>query len=244
MTNGWVDKSDNGGLQIIRKGAWIPEGLKIRMNDWNPRTEFGQMLKDMLYLLPRENQMRWVEKANELLNGVAQWIVMESALSLKVLRHPNSDFLIPGSPIEDYGVVSRGVVTTTGVEQVADTFQSTTASMGLFFWHALGLSSAAEAVGNVGLTNEMTTAGYGSASRTSGTQTTGAAGPHVYETVATITIASVTSGTPMVIQEHGIFKSSAVASTGLWDRSLTGTQTLSTGDQLQTTYDLTISAGG
>jgi hypothetical protein len=125
---------------------------------------------------------------------------------------------------------------------LVDVFQSSAGGLS-FYYHALGLSTAAEAVGDVALGNEMTTAGYGSAARTSGTLATGAS-PNIFETVGVVTVDSVTSGTPMVIQEHGIFKSSAVASTGLWDRHLTGTQTLSTGDALTITYDLTVSAGG
>lgn len=229
----------SAGPTIITKDKWVPDGLQARLNQFSPKTQLGQYIKTLL-------SAGWgltVEQANELLDRVTQTVVMESQLAIKVLRGPWTDFGRPFG-VEDWGVVSRKVVTTTGVEQIVDTFQSTANSMGKFYYHAIGLSSAAEAVGNTALTNEMTTAGYGSAARSSGTQTTGAAGPHVYETVATITIDSVTSGTPMVIQEHGLFKSSAVASTGLWDRSLTGTQTLSTGDSITVTYDLTVNSGG
>lgn len=222
--------------QVLVKDKWIPEGLKERLRQFNPRTDLGQFVKALLqeWHLP-------VDQANELLNRVTQIVVMESQLAIKVLRNPMH---YGPNWVEDYGVVSRKVITTTGVEQIVDTFQSTTISMGRFFWHAFGLSTAAEAVGDVALGNEMTTAGYGSATRPEGTQTTGSAGPHVYETVATVTIDNVSSGTPMVIQEHGIFKTSGRGSTGLWDRSLTGTQTLSTGDSLQATMDLTVNSGG
>lgn len=224
---------------VIIKDKWVPPNLRERLAQFNPKTELGKYIKTLLWT-------GWgltVEQANELLDRVTQTVIMESQLAVRVLRGPWTDFGRPFS-VEDYGVVSRKVVTTTGVEQIVDTFQSTANSMGDFYYHALGLSSAAEAVGNTALTNEMTTAGYGSASRGEGTQTTGSAGPHVYETVATVTVDSVTSGTPMVIQEHGIFKTSGRGSTGLFDRSLTGTQTLSTGDSLQTTYQLTVNSGG
>lgn len=233
-------RPDEGmGLHIITKGAWIPDGLQARIKEFNPRTEFGALVKEILqkWYLP-------AEMANELLDRITSIVVMESQLAVKVLRNPNSPLLIGHNFVEDYGIVSRKVITTTGVERLVDVFQSSTANLGPFRWHALGLSSAAESTADTALTNELTTAGYGSATRSSGSQTTGSAGAHVYETVGTITIDSVTSGTPMVVQEHGIFQTSGRGSTGLWDRSLTGTQSLSTGDSLQGTYDLTISAGG
>lgn len=226
------------GLHIINKGAWVPDGLQARLAAYTPKSSLGALVKDLLghWYLP-------AEMANELLDKLADVIVLESRLAVAVLRGAHSPLRMGDVLREDHGVVSRRVITTTGVEMLVDVFQSS--GNGLSFkWHAIGLSSAAEAVGNTALTNEMTTAGYGSATRGQGTQTTGSAGAHVYETVATITIDSVTSGTPMVIQEHGIFKTSGVGSTGLWDRSLTGTQTLSTGDSIQVTYDLTINSGG
>jgi hypothetical protein len=220
------------------KDKWVPEGLMARLAAFDPRTELGKYIKTLL----TEGHLP-VEQANELLNRVAQTVVMESRLAIKVLRGPWSDLLIGNNYVEDYGTVSRKVVTDTGVEQLVDVFQSSAAVM-VWRWHALGLGSTAEATTDAALADEITTAGYGSATRSSGTQTTGSAGPEVYETVGTVTIDSVTSGTPMVIEEHGIFKTCTVASTGLWDRSLTGSQSLSTGDSLQTTYDLTVNSGG
>lgn len=224
------------GLTVIRKGAWVPDALEARLRRYNPRTQFGEYVKELLF--------RWrlpLEEANELLGRLASLVVMESQTWVQVIRHPNSAFW-HRDYVEDYGVVSRRVITTTGAEMLVDVFQSSASGL-TFYWHAIGLSSAAESTANTALTNEMTTLGYGSATRTSGTQTTGAT-PDIYMTTGTITIDNVSSGTPMVIQEHGIFKSSAVASTGLWDRSLTGTQTLSTGDSISIQYSLTVTAGG
>ena len=231
-------RAEGMGLHIIRKDAWVPDGLKERLAQYDPRTQLGQYIKAILAqgLLP-------LGAAIELLYRVADVVVVQSQIAVKVLRSLDSPLRIGDNWVEDYGVASRKVITTTGVEMLVDVFQSSSANL-TFRWHAIGLSTATEAVGNVALGGEMTTLGYGSATRSSGSQTTGAAGPHVYETVGTVTIDNVSSGTPMVIQEHGIFKSSGVGSTGLWDRSLTGTQTLSTGDSLQITYSLTVNSGG
>lgn len=226
-------------IEIIRKDAWIPEDLHDKMRLWNPRTELGQAVKDTLTMLPYRTVPELVEKANELIARVTNWIVLESQLSVRVFRHPTSPFRIPGSPIEDYGVVSRRVVTDTGVEMLVDVFQSSASGL-TFYHHGFGISSAAESTGDTALGSEISTGAYGSADRPTGTQTTGSAGAHVYETVGTLTLDAATCS----IEEHGIFKSTAVAATGLWDRSLTGTQTLSSGDQLQATYDLTINSGG
>ena len=233
-----VSRSMGPGLTIIKRGAWVPEWLQARLDAYDPKTEFGKYVKTLLV----EGRLP-AEQANELLRRISDVVVTQSQLAVKVMRAIDSPLRLGNNFVEDYGIVANRVITTTGVEILADVFQSSGSTLS-FKWHALGLSTTAEAVGNTALGNEMTTLGYGSAARGLGTQTTGAAGPHVYETVATITIDNVSSGTPMVIQEHGIFKTSGVGSTGLWDKSLTGTQTLSTGDSLQVTYDLTISAGG
>jgi len=232
-----------GGIVIVKRDSWIPEDLHDKMRQWDPKSGLGQAVKDMLTMLPYDGRWDLIEKANDLLARITRSVIVESSLGLKVIRDPSSAFYDSRYPIEDWGIVSRRTISTTGVERLVDRFQSSGAYLS-FYWHAIGLSSAAEAVANTALTNEMTTAGYGLNNRSSGTLTTGAAGPHVFETVGTVTIDSVTSGTPMVIQEHGLFATSSVGSTGLWDRHLTGTQTLSTGDSLAVTYSLTVNSGG
>ena len=182
------------GLTVINRGAWVPAGLRERIAQFSPHSELGRIIKTIL-----GDWHLTVEQANELLDRITASVVMETQTVIQVIRHLDSPFRIGNNWVEDYGVMSRKVITTTGVEELVDAFQSSGVSL-RYYWHAIGLSSVAEAVGNTALTNEMTTLGYGAASRTSGTLTTGAAGPHVFETVGTITIDNVSSGTPMVIQ--------------------------------------------
>ena len=59
-----------------------------------------------------------------------------------------------------------------------------------------------------------------------------------------VTVGTNTVDASATIEEHGIFSNATVGSGVLWDRSLTGTQTLSESDSLQATYSMTASAGG
>lgn len=221
-----------GDYQIMKKDLWIPEDLMAKVRQFNPKTELGKIVKEVLKYIPDP------EMANELIARVTRTIVAESELRVKVVRRYDSAFLMGRDFIEDWGVVSRNVVTTTGVEKLTDAFQSTSATMYLYAYHALGTSSGAEAVGNTALGGEITTNQYTSGTRSSGTNTEDSAS--VWKTVATNTIASG----PVTVVEHGVFNSATPSTGNLWDRSLTGTQVLSTGDSLQTDYRLTITAGG
>jgi hypothetical protein len=128
---------------------------------------------------------------------------------------------------EAHGLVSTRVVTTAGVNALADAFQGTF-TLSNFKYHGMGTGNVAEAVGDTALGTEVE-------SRATGTQTEGASA-NIYRTVATIT---ATAG--RAITEHGIF--SASSSGTLLDRSVFAAINLSTNDSIQFTYDLTLPAG-
>lgn len=127
----------------------------------------------------------------------------------------------------DLGVIARKVITTVGVNFLATAFINTVEPEVINF-HDSGTGAGAEAVGNT----TITAAGP---SRVSGTQSNPSA--NVYRTVATISY----TGT-LAITEHGLFTASTSGT--LWDRSLFSAINVVSGDSIQFTYDLTLTAGG
>lgn len=103
-------------------------------------------------------------------------------------------------------------------------------------YHGLGTGSTAENQTDTALVTELTTEYTGNVRATGTTTETSA---NIYSTVATNTL----DGTPgAALREHGIFSASTVGV--LLDRSVYGAITLSSGDSLQSTYNLTLTAGG
>jgi hypothetical protein len=104
-------------------------------------------------------------------------------------------------------------------------------------YHGLGTGSTAEANGDTALVTELTTEYNPNSTRATGTTTEASA--TVFESVATNTL----DGTPgAALREHGLFSASSAGV--LWDRTVFAAITLSSGDGLQSTYDMTASAGG
>lgn len=129
-----------------------------------------------------------------------------------------------------YGVVSRRVVTTAFVNYLVDIMQVDATTIGDFLYHDSGVGVTGPAVGD---TDIETTDGE---ARASGSQTEGASA-NIYKSVGTITYT-----TTKAITEHGLFN----ASTGptLLDRSTFTAINVVNTDQIEFTYELTVSAGG
>lgn len=139
----------------------------------------------------------------------------------------------------DLGIISTRVVTTAGVNLIRDTLAAVnTTTLQLMKFHGIGTGTTAEAAADTALVTELTTEYNPNATRATGTQVNSVS--TVYTTVATNTL---DSGTPAVT-EHGIF--SATSAGTLLDRSVFAAINLvgANGDGLQTTYSLTINAGG
>ena len=135
----------------------------------------------------------------------------------------------------DYGLASLRVVTTAGVGYIVDAFQNTVELENMKY-HGLGTGSSSEAVGDTALGTELTSEYTGNV-RATGTTAEGASA-NIYSTVATNTL-DATPGA--ALREHGIF--SANSSGVLLDRTVYGAITLASGDALQSTYQLTFTAG-
>lgn len=203
---------------------------------WRPRSILGRtVLRSLPYLPP--------DLAAELRDAIMRTAVIESSLSVRVFRNLGlaQAGLIPWSEVvtEDYGVVSRKVVTTAGVGYIVDAFQNLTELENMKF-HGIGTGTTAEAVGDTALVTELTTEYNPNSTRATGTTTEAAA--NIYQTVATNTL---DSGTPAVT-EHGIFTQAATGGGTLLDRSVFAAVNLTgaNGDGIQTDYRFTVTAGG
>ena len=129
----------------------------------------------------------------------------------------------------NYGVLGYRLVTTAFVNFVVDQLQTETSVFGDFKYHDSGVGITDPAIGD---TDIETTDGE---SRATGTQTEGAANAYV-------SVGTISYTTTKAITEHGLFN----ASTGvtLMDRSEFAAINVVSGDSIQFTYTLTVSAGG
>lgn len=137
----------------------------------------------------------------------------------------------------DYGIVGRKVVTTAAAELICDAFQGT--AMPDWYYHGLGSGSTAENVTDTALEVEFTTEYLADSTRAAGTQTEQAASPQVYESVATNTVDAVA-----IAREHGILNWQDSSGGSLLDRTVFAEINLSASDAIQSTYRLTVQAGG
>lgn len=128
-----------------------------------------------------------------------------------------------------YGILGYRVVTSAFVNFVTDQLQTETSVFGDFKYHDAGVGTTAEANGDTGI---ETTDGE---SRATGTQTESAS--NAYRSVGTISYTS-----SKAVTEHGLFNDSSAGT--LMDRTVFSAINVVSGDSIQFTYTLTLSAGG
>lgn len=136
----------------------------------------------------------------------------------------------------DYGLVATRVVTTAGVGFIVDAFQNLVELENMKY-HGIGTTNTAEAAGDTALAAESTTALNPDSTRATGTTTEGASA-NIYKTVGTLT-----ADAAIAVVEHGIFDQAATGGGTLLDRSIFSVVNLASGDAIQTTYELTFTAG-
>lgn len=216
--------------EIIIARSWVPDDLERQLREWSPKSMLGEYVKNVIAKQLPADMMA------ELIELMSRTVIMESSLELTKVWGPHGPY---PSMVEDYGIVGRKVVTTAAVVEICTRFAGTSAAnIANFNYHGLGTGVGAEAVGNTTLGTELTTEYTGNV-RATGTQSTPGS-TNIYQTVATNTL---DSGTPAVT-EHGVF--SASSSGTLLDRTVFSAVNLvgANGDSLQSTYQLTVSAGG
>ena len=137
----------------------------------------------------------------------------------------------------DYGVVGYRVITDTGVAFLVDCWQGALEPE-IMKYHGCGTGGAAEAVGNTALTTECTTALNPDSTRATGTLAEGASA-NIFSTVGTLTFDASAA-----VTEHGLFSQAATGGGTLWDRTLFTVVNVASGDQIQFTYQATLTSGG
>jgi hypothetical protein len=200
-----------------------PSSLQL-IDTYAPQTELGRRFKAVARLLPPDI-------GEEIIGLISRTLVITSRLTGRILHADGS--------ITDLGLLSEKVVTTTGVGYLVDAWQNLVELEDMRY-HGFGSGTGVEGVGNIALGTEFTTQYATDNVRPTGSLTEGA-GANIFRTVGTFT---PDSGFPVTVEEHGIFSQAATGGGVLWDRSLTGTVTLNSGDSLEVTYDMTATAGG
>lgn len=241
------------GPTIFVKHGSLPDELQTRIRHYNPKTDLGALVKAALAYLPREF-------AAELLDTIQRSVVIQSQLEVRVFRaldgrpwprDPRRGLLHPVSveemarrdPIwrtlfEDCGVTSKKLVTNAGIDYLIADMAGGAGDISSMKYHGLGTATTAEAATQTALTTELTTQYNPDSTRATGTNTANT-GP----TPDTITCSGTnTLDANATVEEHGLF--SAASAGTLHDRSLTGTQTLSASDSLQTNYTWSPASGG
>jgi hypothetical protein len=212
---------------ILKRGVWIPEQLDAEIRAYRPRTGFGRIIQASLVYLPPE-------MAQDVLDRLKAIVVLESSLRL-VHIHP--DVRAEGGILyDDYGIVSRKVVTDNGVGLLVDTFDNTLAN-GDCRYHGLGTGGTAEAASQTALVTELTTEYNPNSTRATGTFSQPSA--NISQSVATNTVDASAA-----VTEHAPFTQAATGGGVMLDRSLFSVINLASGDSLQSTYQLTLTSGG
>lgn len=135
-----------------------------------------------------------------------------------------------GRVVGEYDLGS-GVVTTAGVVALASYFNNAATNLSTFKYHDSGTGTTAAAVGDTDLQTAA-----GPTTRATGSQ---GASTNTYTTVGTISYTST-----LAITEWGLFLDATRGSDTMWDRKVFSAINVVSGDSIQFTYVLTITAGG
>lgn len=183
------------------------------------------------------NAARWSFVWGWLCNWLAQQFTnltqiptMTAQLAIRV-RRANGEWV-------DYGVVSYRVVTDAAVAYMVDDLDSAAGSADVSNWqyHGAGTGTTAEDVTDTALETESTTALNPDSTRATGTGSQPSA--NVYRSVGTLTFDASAA-----ITEHGILTQAATGGGVLLDRSVFSAINVGSGDSIQFTYSLTLTAG-
>lgn len=194
------------------------------------------------YALPRRGLLpevfRW-----RVANMRHFWRGLRGVLAAEMLRLPtlygrlSLTVIRADGQVVPYGLASLRVVTDVGVGFIVDAFQNSV-ELEIMKFHGIGTGNTAENAADTDIETELTTEYQTDNTRATGSLTEGATA-NIFRTVGTNTVDGA-----VAIVEHGILSSATVGSGVLLDRSVFSTINLGSGDSLQTTYDLTLSAGG
>lgn len=204
-------------LKQINRYGLPQKGLSDEVNDW--RSDNSK----------RVPFLRGVKDAT-IARGISKMFGLahiEGTLFGKVLR-ANGEVL-------DLGLMGLNIVTTTGVGYIGDAFRNTVEPEAMKY-HGIGTGATAEVIGNTALQTEATTQYNPDNTRATGSL---AGSTNVFTTVATNTVDATYSPT-----EWGLLSQAATGGGVMLDRVTFTAVGLANGDSLQTTFNLTFTAGG
>lgn len=237
MSNGSTRPSGSLSARVIPRGS-------VAHPKAGQQYTFGHVFSNALPNKDQDTPMRsW--KLRNLANiqrGIRPWAItralhlptLTGSLWVRVFKGPDSEQF---GQVYDFGLVSMQVVTTAFVNDIVDELVDG-AGLADYIYHGIGTGSTAEDASDTDLVTELTTQYQTNSTRATGTQVEGASA-NIYQTVATNTVdASV------ALVEHGIFTSATVGAGIMMDRSVFSVINLDSGDSIETTYDLTLNAGG
>lgn len=127
--------------------------------------------------------------------------------------------------------LGSGLVTTAGVNLMGGDWSNANATLKIMNYHDSGTGTTAAAIGDTTLQTQA-----GPATRATGSQTNATA--NIYQSVGTINYVS-----SLAITEWGLFNQTAQGGT-MWDHRVFAAINVVSGDSVQYTYKLTITAGG
>lgn len=139
--------------------------------------------------------------------------------------------------IIEYGVVSRRVITDTGVAFLVDDWDTGATEIANMNYHGCGIGTAGENQTDTALGNESTTILNPDSTRATGSKTQPSA--NQLRSIGTLTFDG--SG---AITEHGLLSQAATGGGVLWDRSVFSAINVANLDSIQFTYTATLSANG
>ena len=229
MKAGGISQPTGGlGLKVIKKAPetiLLPSLRQLIKYSYFPGDvpdEVRAWRKGNFWSLLKGHKKIWAAKRL----GVA---FMNGALNLTVIR--KNGLVIP------YGLAGVRLVTDNGVDFIVDGFQNIV-ELELMKFHGIGTGSTAEAQTETALVTELTTEYVVDNTRATGSTIEGGS-TNVYRTVGTNEVDAAAS-----LREHGVLNQAATGGGVLLDRTLFALITLASGDKLESTYDLTLTAGG
>lgn len=127
----------------------------------------------------------------------------------------------------------RNLIVDAGEQFLVDAWQNIV-ELEIMKYHGIGTSTASAAEANTGCTTELTTEYNPDSTRATGSLTEGTA-TNIFRTVGTNTVDAA-----VAITEWCLMSQAATGGGTMWSRVVFSAVNLSSGDSLQTTYDLTV----
>jgi hypothetical protein len=171
-------------------------------------------------------------KDAELARMFKQLAHVEGALFGRIIRRDGE--------VVDLGLMGLNIVTTAGVQYIADSFRGTVEPETMKY-HGLGTGATAEVIGNTALQTELTTQYNPDNARATGTL---AGATNVFTTVGTNTVDASVSPTEWGLLNNATVGAFNQTTNNMIDRVTFTAVALASGDSLQTTFNLTFTAGG